>query len=1571
MLTRFIIILPIVLFLFNSSGAFASELVVKTVDTSVSTQSVVSLFLANNYAFQSGEDVNNPNWDVAPYVASATVHDDSPGYSVELKYNDPTNRGNLGFHFACTSLFSFNNADQASCYWYDSKTVRIFPKTPSDLPAGSTLTVAPVVVGSLCPEFVPLCSPVKSTTAQAVSVTAGTLTPVTVVIHAVKKMTNCSNWYVDLSDTTGNYGQNWDTINIDITSSNSGENVVPLKSFIGNVFTTSSPFAVDRSFFMIGSTYQITFGLCSATGPTHACGSATTTLEIVPVGTAVPPTVFIPGGSVKTIKLADSFNLTAVAFVKTCGNSFKTATTLSYDWKVYDITRNTYVGFTPSRNPSELHLGVYGFGTIGDFTVSLVVTDSSSGLNSGTLIVTVHVLSAPLIPIITTYYPGDMANSLTLYGSSSIDPDNSNNPNDQSLLTHTWTCFQLLPTRGLDCSGLTLTPLFQGTVPHGVKIDSTVSVAVDTVYQIAFKISNGARESTTYAAIKVLIPQSSSTTFEKYTAMEALKNVNPSDRFYLKDTVNFYQTCSLDWVTSDSHLSLTDQALNPTSYGFSSAYYNSYFHLYLKAGALQPYSSYTFYLQGCSFPEPIMKLTALTNGPPVEGQFFVSPSTGVEYVTSFLLKTKNWYDNDLPLSYAYGFSLYPEDTGLVSLIQDRTHLRYYVTQLPFNSINQAANGATTVVLMVYDSLGMSTKVSLPVAVSRAFPTSVFANENAFQQQLWNDFIAESSYAADYVKPVAARVAMSSRLSLSYPLSAPYRQNLLTLLGNQEYYNIALTDAKMVSAITDVYMFFTQPNAFTSSELLYAFQQLVVSMSDRFDYYYAAFDLKILSKLMELLDLSMEAQNVNPSLYYPAPSSFVKPMSVIQFADRVIAGYHGLLTLTYLRNELTVSDPCIFQHFARNTKILSLRQGGGSSWFMQVPNPSSMVTINGNKASLNIAIPTNYYDAFSTNNVDLTSYDSTVIRQNCSSGFKAIIYSPPVHLHMWFISNEYKIDTPIQVKLPWSVAAVPADLGLVKCNFFDSFTGLVKSSNDVCTVSHIDGDSITCNCVPTTSNGLYDVQQGIHIRVVASSIVPDQICGSTASTPTFSPVDSPVWSPTLSPVGNNGPSVPTLKINVYHNDDYQNPSLNPQSNVEVHCISIDPFLGNPTYIRGTYGMRGYFEGSFVSAPVYSTLSAAVNYFEVSSDSYNANQEGDVNVETGAGMLYFNSYAYSYQSGTAFSSGVNSQTNRGSFKSWGVTSLCGRSDYGLHSLYACLGLDVQTTTLSFDDIAKQYCLWDRHHLEENNYNELPGGPTAAEQDVQHLNILTDMNWKIFADNNRHGENVNTFQSLNIGFDNEAQLGGVLLGGYRYIYNDHECLQLGCASGGNSQGGFDLSSLFPFTFDELFVDLGNAAARTEYGVYGTDSVLARANNSLIIVGKWHAVTGPFAGQTGSVVYSLFSRRHRDSPKKIHYYLRGFYCHTMKSSDLPATTSYDPVTGTSTTSPRPNSAKVFSKCYFENSYQLHPKTHDNQDLSKKLFGTYNNEQFSKEWDVVNRFMNIVGKSRQISPSNTPHLRA
>jgi hypothetical protein len=1395
MFKRLITLLPVTLFF---SEIFASELV-KTLKTDVDTQSTSTLFIASNYAFQAEDDVNNQHWDVAPSVASAAVLDDSPGFSVELKYSDPTNRGGLGYHFVCDSLFSFNNADKASCYWYDSKTVRIFPNTPSDLPAGSSLTVLANVVASLCPEFVPQCVPVKPTAAQTVSVTIGTLVPaVTVVIHAVTKMPVCSNWLVDLTESTGNYGKDWDTINIDITSSNTAEDLTALKSFISNAFTTSSPFSVGNSFFMVGSFYEITFTLCSATGPTHACGSGLAYLEIVTDGTPVPPTVFIPGGSVKTIKLADSFNLTAVAFVKTCGDSFKTMKSLSYTWGVYG--ENTNPAFTTSRNPSELHIGPYGFGNIGLYSVTLSVTDESTSLDIDTISVIVHVESAPLIPIITANYPGEMGNPLTLYGWGSIDPDIANNQYDQSQKTFTWTCSQLLPTRGSDCSGLLLAPFSSpDSTPQGVTLSSTAAAVVDTVYQIKFTITKGTRQSATYAAIKVLSFQSALNTFEKYTSMEILKNVNPSDRFYVELNVNFHQTCSLDWVTSNTQLNLVDQAINPITYGLSPPYYNSYFHLYLKSEALQPYSSYTFSLHGtCNFADPIMKLTAITNGPPVEGQLIVSPSAGFEYTTTFLLKTKNWYDNDLPLSYAYGFTLFPEESGLVSLIQDRTYLRYFGTQLPFNSINQAANGITTVVLMVYDSLGMSTKVSFPVAVTRAFPSTLFPDENSFQQQLWNDLISEYSLAvADYVKPVAVRTAMASRLSLSFTISVPFRQNLLTQILDNEYHNVALTDAKVVSVITDLYSLFTQPGAFTSSDLLYTFQQGVVSISDHFSYYYYSFDLKVLSKLMELLDISMSAQVNNPSLYYPIPTAYsTPPMSVAAFADRVIAGYHGVSALTYVRNALTVLEPSIFQHFARNSKILSLRDFGGLSWKMSVPNPSSIVTMNGHNATVSISIPSKEYSAFSTNNVDFISFDSTVIRQNCSSGFKSIIYSPAVHLHMWFASNDYVIATPIQIKLPWSVAAIPANLGDVKCNFYDGITGFVKSSNDICTVSHIDNAYVTCNCIPSSSNGLYDVQQGFHIRVVASSIVTEPICQPGVSIPTLSPVSSPVGSPvalpTLSPINYGPPAFPTLKINVYHNDDYKNPSLNSQANVEIHCISVDPVMGTPTYIRGTYGMRGYFEGSFVSAPhSATTVSAAVNYFEVGYDNvWLANQEADVRVETGAGMLYLDSAAFGYQSGTAFSSGVNSQTNRGSFKSWGITSLCGSSDYGMHSLYGCLGLNTQTTTLSLDDIAKQYCLWDRHHLEENNYNDIPGAPTVAEQDSQHLNILTDLNWKIFSDNNRHGENVNTFQSLNIGFDNEAQLGGVLLGGYRYMYNDQECQQLGCAGG--TQGRVECSVL-----------------------------------------------------------------------------------------------------------------------------------------------------------------------------------
>ena len=45
----------------------------------------------------------------------------------------------------------------------------------------------------------------------------------------------------------------------------------------------------------------------------------------------------------------------------------------------------------------------------------------------------------------------------------------------------------------------------------------------------------------------------------------------------------------------------------------------------------------------------------MTNGPPLLGKVLVNPTTGFEILDKFYFTASKWEDDDLPLSYSYGF----------------------------------------------------------------------------------------------------------------------------------------------------------------------------------------------------------------------------------------------------------------------------------------------------------------------------------------------------------------------------------------------------------------------------------------------------------------------------------------------------------------------------------------------------------------------------------------------------------------------------------------------------------------------------------------------------------------------------------------------------------------------------------------------------------------------------------------------------------------------------------------------------------------------------------------------------
>jgi hypothetical protein len=120
-------------------------------------------------------------------------------------------------------------------------------------------------------------------------------------------------------------------------------------------------------------------------------------------------------------------------------------------------------------------------------------------------------------------------------------------------------------------------------------------------------------------------------------------------------------------------------------------------NLVLSANSLAETASYVFYLS-CGASSSSVAVT--TNGPPTPGLFTVSPSTGTELSDSFLFAASQWSDQELPLSYVFGFHS-PSDYSLILSIRSLSEIAFASSTLP---AGLTTNGYTIVcVTKVYDS----------------------------------------------------------------------------------------------------------------------------------------------------------------------------------------------------------------------------------------------------------------------------------------------------------------------------------------------------------------------------------------------------------------------------------------------------------------------------------------------------------------------------------------------------------------------------------------------------------------------------------------------------------------------------------------------------------------------------------------------------------------------------------------------------------------------------------------------------------------------------------------------------
>ena len=139
---------------------------------------------------------------------------------------------------------------------------------------------------------------------------------------------------------------------------------------------------------------------------------------------------------------------------------------------------------------------------------------------------------------------------------------------------------------------------------------------------------------------------------------------------------------------------------------------------------LNPYvllvdTQYTFklhvQLQSGSASESYVQVR--TNSPPSPGKLVVAPSTGIEFDSSnpFLFTALNWYDDDLPLTYAFGYIDYTSNRFVTK--RSRDEQPSYENALGLPAGDKYRDYKLMASMIVFDKLDSNTTVSIDVTVT--------------------------------------------------------------------------------------------------------------------------------------------------------------------------------------------------------------------------------------------------------------------------------------------------------------------------------------------------------------------------------------------------------------------------------------------------------------------------------------------------------------------------------------------------------------------------------------------------------------------------------------------------------------------------------------------------------------------------------------------------------------------------------------------------------------------------------------------------------------------------------------
>ena len=713
-----------------------------------------------------------------PNILSARFANDAS--YVVLEFDTDTDYAGLPRNFFCSELLTFSDSNVMTCSWSSTSRLYILMMGDSSLNVDSEILVNGNMVRSKC-ENKDECATWSAMHATSVFIQPPLKPLIPVVsISAPSSVGPCDVLILDTSGTVGSGGRVWDSVHIDVQKVSSaqanaqievpfekldgvtggeveglitdgsnggvsgdanGGSMVPsnvpvmfedtsssdsalhrLQDFVMSTnYTISPPMPIPSELLIPGESYAFTVTMCNFL---KYCQH--TTHRVVIFETVVP-SASIPGQSLRRYISRPSLLVMEAnnVIITRCEEDEESAsliTDISYVWKVFRTTDGKWAGeevhnaVSIAKKASKFILPSYTLATNELYEIRLVVMMTAT-MKAATTSILVFVAPSPLVAIIDggPERGVPVGGTLLLDGSKSHDPDQRFITGVDANLVYDWSCQQVSPTIMDEC---TLGFEIIQNMYFRMKTNN-LAAGTKSVVTLFVKHSLGIRSAQTSVVVSVLnITAPVITLTSEYEA----KKFSAKNKLQLDGTINMFGAGNVTWTVDDASIDLEQAALTPVSFEIEKT---SQVFLVLSPFSLPVGATLTFVLTCTQMSgiESTVSLVITTNSPPSPGVFAVYPDAGTAYATSFSFVAAAWSDDDLPITYQFGF-ISDTTNSLVALIS-RSEKSYSHSQLPEGFVDE--DYRMNCVASIFDNLNANSTSIVNVRVENVdFKVSVDA-----------------------------------------------------------------------------------------------------------------------------------------------------------------------------------------------------------------------------------------------------------------------------------------------------------------------------------------------------------------------------------------------------------------------------------------------------------------------------------------------------------------------------------------------------------------------------------------------------------------------------------------------------------------------------------------------------------------------------------------------------------------------------------------------------------------------------------------------------------------------------